>query len=315
MEDIRIIDLFNHFFNRKWIIFLSGILCFLVGYLYVNYYQVPMYHGTTTIIIVKSDNDNQNISQSELAANEKLVSTYSEIIKSRKILEQVIAELGLDVSVEDLKQQISVSSVDDTAILKITVTDENNEIAAIIADSVALVFKQEIVSIYNIENISIVDNATVELSPYNVKPLKHYVIFVGMGIVLSCLYLFVEFYFDNTVKTKREIESLLGIPVLGEVSFTKLKDKKTFMPMTKLSKSEVLGKKNTYEEVKPINKLVESIDSSDKNKEKVVTPKKKTITKKTSIKSGSKSTSKKDSAKKTTSVKRRENSSKEGEGK
>lgn len=315
MEDIRIIDLLNHFFNRKWIIFLSGFLCFLLGYLYVNYYQVPMYHGTTTIIIVKSDNDNQNISQSELAANEKLVSTYSEIIKSRKVLEQVIAELALDVSVEELKQQISVSSVDDTAILKITITDKSNKTAAIIADSVALIFKQEIVSIYNIENISIVDNAIVETSPYNVKPMKHYVIFIGIGVVLSCLYLFIEFYFDNTVKTKKEIENLLGIPVLGEVSFTKMKDKKTSKVISRVfpNANEFVSEENTYTVVEPVKKQVKGINRSDKKKENVT--KKKASTKKTETKSSTKTGAKNTSTKKTTLVKKNKIVSKEGDSK
>lgn len=315
MEDIRIIDLLNHFFNRKWIIFLSGFLCFLLGYLYVNYYQVPMYHGTTTIIIVKSDNDNQNISQSELAANEKLVSTYSEIIKSRKVLEQVIAELALDVSVEELKQQISVSSVDDTAILKITITDKSNKTAAIIADSVALIFKQEIVSIYNIENISIVDNAIVETSPYNVKPMKHYVIFIGIGVVLSCLYLFIEFYFDNTVKTKKEIENLLGIPVLGEVSFTKMKDKKTSKVISRVfpNANEFVSEENTYTVVEPVKKQVKGINRSDKKKENVT--KKKASTKKTETKSSTRAGAKNTSTKKTTLVKKNKIVSKEGDSK
>lgn len=309
MDDIRLIDLLRHFFNRKWIIILSGILCFLVGYLYVNYYQVPMYHGTTTIIIVKSDTDNQNISQSELAANEKLVSTYSEIIKSRKVLEQVIAELSLNISVEELKQQISVSSVDDTAILKITVTDKNNERAAIIADSVALIFKQEIVSIYNIENISIVDNATVETNPYNVNPLKYYVIFTGLGIILGCLYLFVEFYFDSTVKTKREIENLLGIPVLGEISFIKMKDKSLFKPNVK---SSGIREKNTYVSVDTTKEQINSNKSSNKNKEKSVSTK--NITKKNSSKSNS-STKKSVSSKNVSTTKKTKNSSKKGEDK
>ena len=315
MEDIRIIDLLNHFFNRKWIIFLSGFLCFLLGYLYVNYYQVPMYHGTTTIIIVKSDNDNQNISQSELAAKEKLVSTYSEIIKSRKVLEQVIAELALDVSVEELKQQISVSSVDDTAILKITITDKSNKTAAIIADSVALIFKQEIVSIYNIENISIVDNAIVETSPYNVKPMKYYVIFIGIGVVLSCLYLFVEFYFDNTVKTKKEVENLLGIPVLCEVSFIKMKDKRTSKAISRVLKNgnEVVSEENAYTVVEPVKEQVKGIKSSDKKKENVT--KKKTSTKKTETKSSTKTGAKKTSTKKTTLVKKNKIVSKEGDSK
>lgn len=274
-----------------------------------------MYHGTTTIIIVKSDNDNQNISQSELAANEKLVSTYSEIIKSRKVLEQVIAELALDVSVEELKQQISVSSVDDTAILKITITDKSNKTAAIIADSVALIFKQEIVSIYNIENISIVDNAIVETSPYNVKPMKHYVIFIGIGVVLSCLYLFIEFYFDNTVKTKKEIENLLGIPVLGEVSFTKMKDKKTSKVISRVfpNANEFVSEENTYTVVEPVKKQVKGINRSDKKKENVT--KKKASTKKTETKSSTKTGAKNTSTKKTTLVKKNKIVSKEGDSK
>lgn len=292
MEEFRIMDLFKYFLTKKLIIILSAILAFLIGYLYVNYYQVPMYKGTTTLIIIQKNSSKEDISQSELDVSEKLVSTYSEIIKSRRVLEQVINELELEISVEDLAKKIEVSSISDTAILQITVKDNINEEACLIANTVASVFKTEIVSIYNIENISIIDEAVAKTEPYNISPFKYYIIFSFLGVVISCLGIFIVFYFDNTIKVKKEIEDVLGLPVLGEISHVRINKKKiykkansTIISGNQIDKKDIRETKSSVasgskkEPIKKSKTVSSKKDSNKDNKTKKSTTTKKKVTK------------------------------------
>ena len=66
-------------------------------------------------------------------------------------------------------------------------------------------------------NVSVVDKAVASLKPYNVNYLKDNVIYIAIGLVLSCGIIFIKFYFDTTIKTSEEIENKLGLTVIGIV--------------------------------------------------------------------------------------------------
>ena len=230
MEELNLTELLRYYLKKLPIIIFTTILALLIGYIYVEEIQVPMYHGTTTIILVQKTNENQqvqaNVAQNELTLNEKLVSTYSTIMKSRRVLSQVIYSLELDTTYSKLQNQISVASVDETPIIKVTVSDESKERAVEIANELAKVFEEEIIKIYNLENISIIDEAIVENNPYNINITKQMVIYGAIGIAISCGIIFVMYYFDNTIKNKKEIELKLNLAVLGEIPVaTKLEKK------------------------------------------------------------------------------------------
>lgn len=223
MEEINLKDLFNYYVKRIPIIIIVTTIALIIGLIYSTKIQVPMYHGTTTIILVQKQNDKDTsyAYQNELNINEKLVATYSQIIKSRRVLEQVINNLKLKTTPKELAEDINVTAVTDTSIIKVSVSNKDNKEAVMIANGVADVFKKEISNIYNLENVSIVDNAVIEDKPYNVSILKELLIAALAGIVLSCGVLFVIYYFDNTIKTKTDIEELIGLPVLAEVPTAK----------------------------------------------------------------------------------------------
>ena len=76
---------------------------------------------------------------------------------------------------------------------------------------------KKIQKIYNLNNVSIIDKAEDAIAPYNVNYLKDNVIYILAGLVLSCGTIFIFFYFDTTIKSSEEIESKLGLNVIGSV--------------------------------------------------------------------------------------------------
>ena len=71
--------------------------------------------------------------------------------------------------------------------------------------------------IYDIENVSVIDVAIEENSPYNVSFVKNIVIFAFGGIVIAMAIIFVGMLVDNTVKNQDEVERLLGVPVIAVI--------------------------------------------------------------------------------------------------
>lgn len=216
MEEVNLMDLLSYYLKKIPMILIITALAAVLGIIYTVSIQVPLYHGTTSIVLVQKNSETSNITQNEITVSEKLVSTYSEIIKSDRVLSQVISSLKLDLTVSELADKITVSSLNDTAIIKITVSDKSNIQAVSIANEIADVFSGEIAKIYNLENIFVLDIAQVEDSPYNVNVVSQISLATIAGLVVSCIIVFIMFYFDNTIKNKKEIETKLKLPVLGE---------------------------------------------------------------------------------------------------
>lgn len=219
MEELDLKDMFNYFLTKKFYIIITTLVALLLGIVYSQFIQTPLYQSYTTILLTK-ESDSSSITATDITLNRNLVDTYREIIKSRNVASQVINNLHLDYSVDELNNKISVTNINDTEIIKITVTDENRVLAMDIANEISKVFNNEIVKLYNIQNIGIVDKAEIAAVPYNVSVLKQGLIAGVIGLVLGVGIVFIMFYFDTTVKSSDEIEKKLGLPVIGEIPKT-----------------------------------------------------------------------------------------------
>ena len=217
MEEIDLKELFDYFKSKIIWIAIAVVLVVGIGNIYTILTRTPMYKSDTTILLVSANSGDNSYNTSELQLNKNLVGTYSEIIKSRKVLEQVIENLGLNYSYGSLKGNVSVASVQNTEIIKVSVGDANPEMATRIANEIADVFTTEIQKLYKLNNVSIVDKAVDSVKPYNVNYFKDNLIYIALGLVVSCGLIFINFYFDTTIKTSEDIENKLGLTVVGIV--------------------------------------------------------------------------------------------------
>ena len=215
MEEINLKEVYSYFKTKILWILLAIIVIVVIGNIYTILTRTPMYQSNTTIVLVGESK--KEYSQTDSILNQNLISTYSEIIKSRKVLSQVIDNLDLKMSTEELSQNITTSSVEDTELIKITVSNKNAKTARKITDEVAEVFSDEIKDIYNLENVAIIDKAELAKSPYNVNYIKDNVIYIMIGIILSFGVVFIIYYFDTTIKSSEVVEEKLGLTVIGVV--------------------------------------------------------------------------------------------------
>lgn len=215
MEEINLKEVYSYFKSRLLWMILAIVVIVIIGNVYTILTRVPMYQSNTTIVLVGESK--KEYSQTDSQLNQNLIGTYSEIITSRKVLQQVIDNLKLKMTVDELSQNITTSSVEDTEIIRITVNNEKKKMAVKIADEVASVFSEEIQDIYNLENVAIIDKAEVAKEPYNINYVKDNVIYLMIGVVLSFGVVFVMYYFDTTIKSSETVEEKLGLTVIGIV--------------------------------------------------------------------------------------------------
>ena len=215
MEEINLSEVYSYFKTKILWILIAVVAIIIFGNLFTIITRVPMYQSNTTIVLVGESKDGYSQSQSQL--NQNLIGTYSQIIKSRKVLNQVIENLDLKMTAQELAQNITTSSVQDTEIIQIVVENKKAKDAQKITDEVAKVFAKEIKDIYNLENVEIIDKAELAKDPYNVNFLKDNVIYLVIGLVLSFGVVFVMYYFDTSIKSSEVVEEKLGLTVIGIV--------------------------------------------------------------------------------------------------
>lgn len=223
MEELDLKELFGIFWAKKIHIILLILIFVVIGFIYSFILLVPEYQSITQILLAKSntttqDGTNTGMTTSQVTLNQQLVSTYSELIKSESVLTQVRDNLQIEKSIEELREDITVSTKDDTEIIQIAVVDENADTARRIASEVANVFIEQIAKgYYAMDNVYIVDEPKTANTPYNINHLKDLVIFGAIGFVVACVYVLIANMLDTTVKSKEDIEKKLGLIVLTTI--------------------------------------------------------------------------------------------------
>lgn len=187
----------------------------------VSYFIIkPTYKSDISVIIGKQDTgDTKTTSQNynDVMMYQKLVKTYSELVKSRTVAENAIQKLGLNMKAEQLQGMVSVAPKGDTEFLTITVKSKDAKLAMEIANQLAVSLKEVSLNIKKVDNVQILDPAELPTTPDSPKPKLNMAIAVFLGLMVSVGVIFLIEYLDNTVKSPEDIEKLLGIPVIGTI--------------------------------------------------------------------------------------------------
>lgn len=217
MEEINLADFLRYYISKLVFVIITVVAIVIIGNVYHILCRVPLYQSNTTIVLAKELKEEQTYTQSDLLLNQNLVATYSQIIKSRNVLEQVIRDEHLEYSVAELSSRVTVSSVEDTEIIKITVSDADAVRAKNVANAIVPVFSEKVKQIYNIDNVNVVESAMEAEQPYNIRYGKENMIYILVGFFASSAVLFMIYYFDTSIKSIEVIEDKFDLTVLGVV--------------------------------------------------------------------------------------------------
>ena len=232
MEELDLKELFQIFWNKKIQIILIVAIFMVIGVIYSIGFVTPMYESYTTLLLVKGESEgvqqttSDSITTTDLTLNSKLVSTYRELIRSKDVLRQVISNLNINVNEDDIRNNITVTSVEETELIEITVQNEDPTYAAKIANEIAKVFTEKVAELYKINNVHIIDEAEIENTPSNINHVKDVVIFAAIGLVIAVMYVLIANMLDTTIKSAEDVEKLFKVPVLANIPLYNFKNGK-----------------------------------------------------------------------------------------
>lgn len=219
MEEV--IDLGEYFsiIKKKWyIIAILCVICVAASSVYSFFIAKPVYQAETTLIVkTEKAEGSQTVSGDQVSVSQKLAVTYGEVIKSRTVLENVIKNLNLKETYGELSGKISVSTVSDTQIIKISVKDTNNANAAKIANEIPKVFTKEAIRIADANGVEVIDKAKIPIDPVAPNKKMNIAIAGVLGIMVGVFSIFMIEFLDNKMRNPQDIEKELGLTLLGVV--------------------------------------------------------------------------------------------------
>ena len=222
-QEIDLIELSKKIGKHLPMIIIFSIIVGAASFLLSKFVITPKYDSNTTMIVSNSNQNNDpnnpqtNVELGQIQANKALISTYSEIVKSKGIAERVINNLGLDMDYEEFSSKVSIEPVKDTQIISVKVVDTIPERAMDIANETANIFKSSIGEIMNVDNVQILDGAILpeEASSPNIK--KNTAIGIILGLVLGVAVVLFKELADSSIKSSEEVTEYFDIPVIGIV--------------------------------------------------------------------------------------------------
>ena len=203
--EINLLDLFNYY--RKKIIFI--IIGFVVGAIIAGlgtkFLITPKYTATAKVYMVSASN-NSVVNLADLSIGTSLSEDYAELLHVRPIVEAVSKENDLGYSYEQLNGMISISTVEDTRILKISAVSTKPKEAKIIANALAEKAVTEIPKLMGTTAPNIAERAITPKFKSSPSLKKNTMLGALGGMVLVLAVLTFLFITDDTIKTEEDIE-------------------------------------------------------------------------------------------------------------
>ncbi|MEW9123456.1 MAG: Wzz/FepE/Etk N-terminal domain-containing protein [Thermotaleaceae bacterium] len=220
MEELETIDLREYFqiiVKRIWLILLIGFLFAATSGIISFFVLEPVYETSTTLMVGKTKEQETQIQYNDVLLSQKLVKTYGEIAKSRTVSKEVIDNLKLEMTPEELKGKVSVNLVGDTEIIMVKVQDTDPALTATLANNLAQVFMKHVVRIMKVDNVQVIDKAEIPIRPIKPRPMLNIAIATMIGLMLGLGIVFLLEYLDNTIKTPGDVEKHLDLPIIGAI--------------------------------------------------------------------------------------------------
>lgn len=219
--EIDLVRLLSALWRHFWIILLSMVIFGAAGFGYANYLITPLYQSDVQMYVNNADisvgSTSIKFSQGDLLAAQGLVDTYIVILNSRPMLDDVIDELELPYSYEQLKGMIDAEAVNGTEVFQITVTDANRKEAKEIANKIAELLPEHISVVVDGSSVRVVQYAVLAGGPCSPNVVKYLCLGIALGFLLSAGIIVLRVLLDKRVHDPEDLAKRYDIPVIAVI--------------------------------------------------------------------------------------------------
>ena len=203
--------------HLRWL-FIVPVVCAVVAaaYCYTRMYDV--YSTSTTLYVLVSEDAAQDESYSSLSSNfnvsQQIANDVAQLITSARVRTDAAHELGWSSLGA---YGISVSSAEDSRVLRVVVSGGNPEGVAEVANALGEVTSDVAQEVMNVQSVNVLDRARVPSVPSGPnRPLYVMVAFLG-GLFAACVGIVLADMLDTRIRGPKTAEELTGITELGRI--------------------------------------------------------------------------------------------------
>lgn len=216
-EEIDLREIFSLLKANVVYILITTLAFAIVGFVGTKFLITPQYESSVNMIVNTKQENTGTVSSDNISSAKSLVDTYAIIIKSNTVLYEVINELNLDLDYEELAEKITVSAVNSTQIMKISVTDQDPNVAADIVRAIAEISPDEIVDAVEAGSCKVISRVETTDDPVSPSVLKNTALTGIIGLVLVVAVIIIKDFLSNYIVDDDDVQKYLGLPVLGVI--------------------------------------------------------------------------------------------------
>ncbi|PTU84623.1 capsule biosynthesis protein CapA [Staphylococcus pasteuri] len=216
MENSLDLSKFMKSIKKNWkLLLILPIIFMLIALLMTMFLMKPKYESNTQVLVNQKEKKSELMAQ-EVQSNIQLVNTYSEIVKSPRILDEV-AKKNKKYSASEIKSMLTATTQAESQILNVNVESGSKKDAEKVANDIAKVFSDEMPDIMNVDNVTILSKANGTASKVSPSLIINLAIGLILGLILALIIIILKEIFDKRIRTEEDIERELNIPVLGSI--------------------------------------------------------------------------------------------------
>lgn len=198
-------------------VILATVVAAIIGFAASKFLMTPQYSSSAMMIVNTRQDVTSNVTSDQINSATKLVATYSIIIKSDTVLQQVIENLGLGITYSELNSRVSVQAVDDTQVMKITVNSTSPEWAQTVCDEILAVSPDIIKEAVEAGSVKVISKASLNPNPISPNIKKNTALGAMVGLVLALGIIVLQVLLDNKINTEEDVTKYLDMTVLGVI--------------------------------------------------------------------------------------------------
>ncbi|WP_055669500.1 YveK family protein [Desnuesiella massiliensis] len=185
--------------DRRHLRIKAFIICFtftlfttLLGFFLSNLFIKPVYKTDISLIIRGDSNKTKNNGdeyEDNILLFQKLAPTYSEILKSRTVTQDVINKLNLNINVRELQKSISISQKKNSEFLIISVSAHSAKKSVEIANQIAISLKETSLKILREDFVNVLDEPKLPSKSLNINIIVTTIFSFLIGLFTSLAFI------------------------------------------------------------------------------------------------------------------------------
>lgn len=217
-EQLSIMNVIDMLIKKWYVLFIAAIVGGLCAYLFTDLFIEPKYSSGTTLYVNASNTKvSETVSTANIMASQSLVNTYAEILKARDFLEKISKDLDGKYSANQIKNMLTMTSVNETEVLSITVKGTDKEDVYKIAQRLSDYATDELRNVVGAGSVTILESPVEPQNPISPNVRTNTLIGVLLGVLLAGLLAVVFDLLDTRIKSGEEFANNYEEPLLGEI--------------------------------------------------------------------------------------------------